>query len=361
MRFLFLLLLSFNAMATVCAPLNLVTEENSPFKKIPVYDQDGIGICYAYAAAQMMDYHIIKNGGERSVHPLWAALKFSDHQQTNELSGGMSYYAVEEILKQGNCQYDNIEKSLSTWAKKANVKEIEVVNLIEILAPKLEALKNFKGSFRLERDEVDAVIKEAIQEHEPYCSPNSTWDKIYPELRAIGVMSSPKLLSKLVLPVCNKNLKKYDVPPPRWYPVTKDEDLTTNLKFKLDGIKAPVSITFCATVLTDPEHDGINRATGTGSEETYTEDCGHHESIVVGKKTVNGSCHYLVRNTWGPGFDETTTKWKCLCRKRGTQEFVDDCTEATHNNGQYLVEGCWISEDALGKNTLGLTWLEHPK
>lgn len=352
------LLLMQSAFATDCTPVNLVTEANSPFQKIPVYDQDGIGICYAYVAAQLLDYEIVKSGKERSVHPLWAALKYSESKKKDNLSSGITYYTLQEIIKSGNCQYDKISDAIGVWAKKANVREAEIMNLIEKFAPKLKELYADKESATetVSTEELDAVILEALEEHKPYCSAGATWDQLMPELRSLSVMGSRQMLAGLVLPVCNGVLPKPKVNPPKYFTTEVDSAWSPEMQKKLDK-KAPISISYCSKVLYEPEYDGIERKTAT-TASVNAEDCGGHESLIVGKKKIGESCHFLLRNSWGTGFGSSTEKWKCLCKNRATGEMVDDCEASTHNTGEYVVEGCWISSESLGKNIFGVTSLE---
>lgn len=357
-----LALLAQSAFAQDCESMNLVTESNSPFNKIPVYDQDGLSVCYAYAAAQLVDYHLVKNGSDRSVHPLWAALKYAEKKNQDRISSGITYDAIEQMIKTGNCKYDDIQTAISTWSVKANVNEADVMDLIERLAPKFknlyEAKKKVDPTATPTQEEVDQAINAAITEHKPWCSAGATWDALMPELRALSTLSSTKILTDLVLPVCSKDLQKLTLPKLTYYRSDVDGEYATTLDKKLNSIKTPVSVTYCSKVLYEPEFVGVTRKT-QAKPEAYNGNCGGHESLIVGKKKVGETCHFLLRNSWGNGFSSSTEKWKCLCKNRATGEFVDDCTNATHNNGKFTVEGCWINSDQLAKNMFGMTSLEN--
>lgn len=346
------------AFANDCTPMNLVTEPNSPFQKIPVYDQDGINICYAYAAAQMIDYELVKAGQERSIHPLWAALKYAEHKNKDSIDFGNAYYAVQQIQKSGNCKYDKVEAAIGAWATKANVKEAEVMSLIEKFAPRLKEFYAKKNpELLVSAEEIDKVILEAIEEHEPYCSPGATWEQLMPELRSLSVMGSRQMLSSLILPVCNGALPQLNISPVKYFTTEDDAIWSSTLEKKLNDLKTPVSVSYCSKVLNEPDYDGIERATASTSLVT-DEKCGSHESIIVGKKKIGNSCHFLLRNSWGSGFGKSTDHWKCLCKNKASGAMVDDCTETTHNNGEYVVEGCWIESQALARNMNGITTLE---
>lgn len=352
-----------SAFAQNCETMNLVTEENSPFNKIPVYDQDGIGICYAYVAAQLVDYHLVKKGSERSVHPLWAALKYAEKAKQERITAGITYDTIQQMIKTGNCKYDSVSSAIGQWAVKANVKEVDIMDLVERLAPKFKNLydskKNGTTPPSLSEEEVDKAINEAIADHQPWCTPGATWDALMPELRALSALSSRKVLTDLILPVCGQNLQKLNIPPAKYFHSDVDAEWSKTLDKKLQTLKAPVSISYCSEVLGNPTFDGVERRT-QAKGETYHAECGGHESLIVGKKKIGETCHYLLRNSWGNGFSSSTENWNCLCKHRTTGQLVDDCKNSTHNNGEYTVEGCWINGDQLAKNSFGMTSLENP-
>lgn len=355
-------ILAQSTFAQDCAPMNLVTEENSPFNKIPVTDQDGLSVCYAYAAAQLVDYQLVKNGSEKSVHPLWAALKYAESAKQDKISSGITYNAIEQMIKTGNCRYDDIQTAIGTWSVKANVREADIMDLVERLAPKFKNLyaekKKVDPTAIPTAEEVDQAINAAITDHQPWCSAGATWDALMPELRALSTLTSRKILTDLVLPVCSKDLQKLTLPKLTYYRSDVDNEYISKLDQKLGAIKSPVSITYCSKVLYEPEFSGVSRKTQTKAEG-YEPNCGGHESLIVGKKKIGETCHFLLRNSWGNGFSSSTEKWKCLCKNIKSGEFVDDCTNDSHNNGEYTVEGCWINSNQLAKNMFGMTSLEN--
>ena len=168
------------------------------------------------------------------------------------------------------------------------------------------------------------------------------------------------MLASLILPVCNTNIPKPRVPGPQFFFTDKDENWLSEIEDKLDNLNSPVSISYCSKVLSEPAYSGVEGRNIKTNQSTFKEGCGAHESLIVGKKKIAGSCHLLLRNTWGNGFSDATKNWKCLCKHKTTGAMVDECTNDTHNNGYYTVEGCWIDAKALTKNTFGATYLGQP-
>lgn len=101
------------AWASDCAPVNMVTSSGSPFSKIPVYNQGKVNICYAYSAAQMADYHLIKQGSsQRKIHPLWVAVNYAQLMNRENIQIGHPKEALEGLALASNCDYETVSAAL---------------------------------------------------------------------------------------------------------------------------------------------------------------------------------------------------------------------------------------------------------
>jgi hypothetical protein len=99
--------------ASECTPINMVASSGSPFTKIPVYNQGKVNICYAYSAAQMADYHLIKQGfSQRSIHPIWVAVNFAQHMKRANIQIGHPKEALEGLAQASNCDYETVSEAL---------------------------------------------------------------------------------------------------------------------------------------------------------------------------------------------------------------------------------------------------------
>jgi hypothetical protein len=364
-----LLVIFFATQALACPDVNLIIQKDSPFEKIPVYDQDGTGICYAYTAAQLKDFYLIKNGAsKRSLHPAWIALKYAEKKEKDRITGGDAAIALKAIASGQNCDYDIVSEALQKWSKEANVSEAEILNFLERYAKNLQlqyssifqhstakpplALKQPRSILT---PDVESAVAQTAQEVK--CS-TATWDKLIPALKDLEVLTSRELISQLIFPACKSS------PQPKHPPVkphyfashfTKDAEIESYIKDHLGRVKSPLAISYCSTVLYEPDYDGVNNGLFRYREGNQKKDCGEHASLVVGSKNENNQCHFLLRNTWGNGFGSSTKKWKCLCKHKRTGQFVDNCSYKTQSAKNYSVEGCWIPSDKLSKNVYGLT------
>lgn len=119
--------------ASECTPVNMVSSLGSPFSKIPVYNQGKVNICYAYSAAQMADYHLIKQGSShRSIHPIWVAVNYAQLMKRENIQIGHPKEALEGLARASNCDYETVAESL----KEITPQETSSSKLMEIIKSK---------------------------------------------------------------------------------------------------------------------------------------------------------------------------------------------------------------------------------
>jgi hypothetical protein len=314
-----------------CSEVNLITETNSPFQKIPVYNQEKINICYAYSAAQMVDYHLLKNGAKkRSVHPAWVALNYSLKHNRHQLEIGHTKEALESLAEASNCDYETVSDALKSWAKRNDVSEARILSYIERNTPTVPA-----AALRM-----------------PASLPSVT------DLRTSN-MTSVQVLSSLLTMNC-LNKKSVSIPKAHKYnfeQLASDEAFHNMLVSKIRQIKSPLSIAYCSNVWKDADYKGIG-LTWKGVRDSLKDDCHYHESLVVGRKKIGGSCHLLIRNTWGTRWTADNKNWKCVCRNKKSGDYADECRPETHPDSDYSVEACWLPSDKIASNTGLITFME---
>jgi hypothetical protein len=311
--------------------MNLITDTASPFQKIPVYDQKDSNICYAFSAAQMVDYQLIKEGAlKRSVHPAWLALNYAIGRNKSGLDIGHTKEAIERLQEANNCDFEKVTNAFTAFAGTHDLLDSKIIAFIE---------------------------KYADLKHSPAPSDIVT-QHMFSELKKIS-QNPVKVVSRILSQVCS-NRTPIQVPKVSRYNFTHlpdDKAFQNFLIQRLDANPTPISIAYCSRVWRDPSYDGIE-LTKTGIRDSLKKDCGYHESLVVGKKMAGDSCQLLIRNTWGDRWKAGNSKWKCLCKDRLSGQFVDDCTSSSHADENYSVEACWISSDVLSRNVGVITFME---
>jgi hypothetical protein len=329
----------------ICEQVNLITEPNSPFREIPVYDQGSSPSCFSYSSTLLINYFAMKKGYGQIAYPLWLAIQDSKNKNHDTLSGSNAYSAVENFKKQKFCSATVIQNAISEFAHKNHYPENKVFNLI-----------NSKGLFT-EHDM--AILRK--------CDVESLY-QFFGNGHPLRSLTSADFFLKLIMPSC------HPAPVPPMPKPTMTVPYTTSIaeqsiNNKLSRLKIPIAIGFCSAALYDPNYPGLSTGKMSktkvfGFDVTQSDripaNCGNHSSVLVGQKVLpNGQgCGYLLRNSWGNGFTKATLGVKCLCRHKKTKQYVDDCSAATHNNGQWSVEACWYPSQGLKKSIYNLTTLE---
>jgi hypothetical protein len=144
------------------------------------------------------------------------------------------------------------------------------------------------------------------------------------------------------------------------YMGTSDKGTAQKLNSIIDSGQ-PSIINFCAEVLYRPQYRGIKKEDGgiwdRNSRANTNDNCGNHSSLVTGKRLINGSCQYLIRNSWGSNW--APKHLSCACKT--SQKYYPDCpkTAKTEAEARELSErvyvGCWVPASDLVPNiqTLG--------
>lgn len=298
--FLFLLVLSWNCLANDCSDFSLYSLPQSPLPKMEIYDQGKLNICYAMAASDLINFEIDKTG--LKIHPLVIALEYAKHQSKKNLDIGVTREAIKLMETSHECSY-------------------------EIIQRKIEELfgKN------------------------PY-------DKIYEISKSSSF--NPLFIENLIFPKSSKcfkeKSKKLSIVVERlnFRVLADDNSYEFFLKQKLQELKKPISITYCSNIWRLNEYDGIDQ-NEKGIRDRLKKDCHYHESTVVGKKIINGQCHFLVKNSWGTNWTRDNERYLCTCRKKDTKEIIDNCN--THKNKDLEVLACWIPARGLARNIGALT------
>lgn len=341
---LLLLFFTVQTFAQNCATKNLLTEPHSPFNHIPVYDQDGNGLCYAYSASQLINYRLIKNGPAiKRVHPGWLAYQHALFYKTKTLHTGGVAQAIWVASNLKTCDYHKVASSIQSLVKSTNATEAQILNFIDSFSESYARKpKDFKSY-----SSIQSSLKEAANVRQ--CCGQKNWNALLPQLATLKNLSSLAIFASLVMPDCEWDTSF--LPPMKEdskYIAENEFSFFANLN--LETAKEPVAITYCANVWTDPDFLGVNRPVNK-----FKSGCAAHASLVVGKKMIGNSCHYLVRNTWGTQWTNSNSKFKCMCRSLADNKLSDNCTPETHPNSKYSVDSCWLPEKALKKNTLVIT------
>ena len=334
-----------------CNTVDLNAPKDSPFRNIPIYDQDGSGTCYAHAAAQIIDYWRLKHGTPPSdlLNPIYLSW-LNSYQARNIVTsksdtwGGSSAFPLEAICSDlkdnGYCKNDRVQDCLKEFKQIGQMSDAELVHFLETLYDNYTV-------FTLENSASRAIRKTSDDLYlQGRCEIKKLGSLV--EIKKLLGISSTKVLAEL-FQKCQPATPLKNLPEPRVYKDTKDADLRNQIDKALDN-KSPLSTGFCSSVLYDTQYRGLKgniwaSIGGRGANGNLDSNCGSHEAVISARKNFNGVCKYMIRNSWGSlwhpsGIDcaciEDDGTYEDVCLSKFPKEFV----------------GCWYRRSDLIPNIL---------
>lgn len=188
--FLFILSFILSATAYPCSDVNLYNTPESPLRKIPIYDQDGDGLCYAYTAAQMIDYYNLKKNPDHkltSSHWLAFAHKYKNHKhmskfinrvtsprrvvgiaEPNQLGYSDINLALKDIKDVGVCDQEVVQAGIAKFKKTNKLNDDEFLYLFNIFHRNVKEKRKSDAQFddKLITEIFHESLKELIMQRE---------------------------------------------------------------------------------------------------------------------------------------------------------------------------------------------------
>ncbi|NUM88698.1 MAG: hypothetical protein HUU37_05805 [Bdellovibrionales bacterium] len=280
---LLLLLGSLEATAAdECHPIRL-DAPGMPFSKIPEYNQNGIGICYAYAAAQLADSYALLQSPKKQklTNPSIVALDYMLAYGTESFSdsGGTICAALEEIRKRGRCS-----------GKASDPQAIANLQYSLLEQGRRRVKKDHPDCFQLPGFE--ASVEKALA---------------LASVKALAADATRKCRrEKLTLPEC-RTVSDETVPSARFKSII-DRSLD-------ESPPLPVEVGLSKHLFSyDNFHGGKHRIDRRPTDEIEFMRYNPHSVIVIGRAPAkDGRCRYLIRNTvpFCPA-DAKARGWECL-------------------------------------------------
>jgi hypothetical protein len=181
---LFALLTLLNPAARACEEVNLYNLPDSPLRKMPIYDQDGDGLCYAYTAAQLIDFHKIRENPDHtltSAHWLAFAHKQWNHKRMSKFvnritsprrlfgiakPGELGYsdinLALQDIEDVGTCDPAIVRDGIARFKKTPLLNDDEFLYLFGIFTRKVK--ENQKSDAFFDEIRISRIFHESLDE-----------------------------------------------------------------------------------------------------------------------------------------------------------------------------------------------------
>lgn len=333
-----------------CRPVRL-DQRGGSMESMPVLDQADSGTCYAYTAAQMIDAWRFSKGDMNksdlsSPLAIAAATKYFESLARPEmvgrsegnriLDGAPLSSALNAGLRFGSC---------SSRTTKEGRYEEKIQRKIDRLLDAYRQYRSSPGS-STQREEISQGI---VCEFNGRGSNTERFQRLRDQI--VGSFEKDNAydyLYSLLDTFCSPP-ERLDIPgKPRVMALSassiRQENFIETMKSGISqGLQAeppqPVGISYCPEVLDNPSvrkmrpSGGFYRPTCDGDGDGKPD---LHGSLIIGqRKKPDGSCEYLVRNSWGSSCNRYDLPSQC-------------------DNGHR-----WINSDALINNTADITFLEE--
>ena len=405
--------------AASCETVNLQQDPQNPLNKMPIYDQDGDGSCYAYTASQMIDYYnLSKNPEHKLSNALWIAFahKYRNRYITsnfwnrlssprrafgiskpNELGFSDLSLALRDIEDTGICDAEIVKKGIKKFKITDKLNDDEFLFLFNLVHHQIKEL--IKKDPYIEETEkrriFDIALNDLIEQRDhdivndeertkvmsnlnslrirpelvcsPQANPTAEAEELYSNLiSAFSFEKKNRQLDILKEEVFSECFKPQNIARPQMPKLknigdffASNEKIIAHINEALDSKKAPAAIGYCSRLMSSPDFTPpVDFSPGfppvprvlrlTKSENVQK--CSPHYSIVVGRRSYQGQCQYLIRNTYGPHF--WNSHMNCVCETDGKQF---ECSFKTHGDQDVRVLGCWVPGDNLAKSTFNVT------
>ncbi|WP_127717391.1 hypothetical protein [Halobacteriovorax sp. HLS] len=301
-------------------------------KKVDIpRNQDSIGWCYAFAAADLMSHKLGKKISATDVANAYNDGSLSEFfgSKESDMEGGFTASAANSALSRGLClekslpsddyqystnfnllsAYESVERLYETYKNRTTKRTSRGIRSL-YGSDLTQAQNQFKGDLACNKisHEAGAIF------------PNVSVQDIYKIVKSSR--SSNDFIDKLVKKSCE----------PRVKPAVK-------LSFEADG-EFTFNSTMIKTIdkkLEDGDILGLHYKAGTLRNLLDTPSNSRHASVIVARRfnEASGSCDYLIRNSWG--------------NTRGSN--YDERTDS--NNGNH-----WMPEEYLIKTMHGITYAD---
>ncbi|MBI2606359.1 MAG: hypothetical protein HYW49_09795 [Deltaproteobacteria bacterium] len=364
-----------------CSPVNLYENPVDPLWEIPIAQQGPLYVCYALTAAQMIDYYLLSHGMERpegGSSALWIAYNHKSSGafprkliQWDRRELGYSYmkWAIADAKRNGICGNSAVDPVVSRIKSDARMTDFEFIYLFE------QVWMNQDRIDWNDRKSIESFIAELNQEVEGLARAGILSDliaRIAERIRGIPGKNGKSALpyfGETIFGECRENrLLHPSLPEPNTAGIAyaSNARILRRIDSALDGdSRQPAGIGYCANIY-DEGHQGyknfdrLELLSGSWMPRalrTLTSGCYQHYSLIVGRRPASdGTCQYLLRNSYGTGF--WSKNWECVCA-RPDQTLYACAYDPAHSQDDAVV-GCWVDSQTLASNTFDVEYFESP-
>lgn len=260
-------------------------------------DQDSIGWCYAFAAADLISHEIGKNVSAIDIANAYNEGSWSDFWNSNEsdMTGGFTASAANEALERGLCFESQVPSDDYVFSTDSRSLLDELTAVESLWDTYREATSRpWRNSRRRLSGPALSQAEQQFQRDLSCGQIQSDWDQLFPTLAVgdvVDILGQSSNKNSFIDNMIERSCSPRFTPPTR---LTYEDDstfTTTNtLMSRMDQKLNSGSIL------------GISYHAST-IKDRYDSSTGNHASLVVARRfnEDTGSCEYLIRNSWGNG------------------------------------------------------------
>lgn len=301
--------------------------DQTALKNVPILDQDGSGLCWAYTASTMIDAYRFSHGDPNTeifTSPVALATKANAKEKLKLSIFGETMLVLSNKPTNAKNGYGTPTDALDIAKSDGYVCNHKVVSRHFPVTNFALFEKDVGKSYTI--DEIDTECLPYWKQILAGAFPSLA--KTAHEMKQVSLLTASLSLDKLCT---DKNIAKIKIPNAKMElldPRSNEPKPIERMKSLLGRPNPqPVGITYCPNVLRDPKQTAID------SRGRFACDNPHLSAVVGGRTGPSGECEYLIRNSYGSSCDGYT---------------ANSC-----ERGQV-----WVSESALQKNTGAVFWLE---
>lgn len=301
MRFFIILYSILNSLAASATSCPNVRIDKTSLKNVPVLDQDGSGICWAYTAATLID-----------------AYRFSHGDKSPVISSPIGIAAQSSFVAINKGEFVN-----SNGIGDPGLAIKNVINSSGNICDHFVMSKFYRSTDLFLGSDFGSGV--SLDQNEFHCSPVAAVLNLKDKLMVQKFRNLPLSMIRTKLKqICKDGSTTVTIPIPKQqlaHTMSNSEKSDRIKELLSKPIPQPIGISYFSEVLTQ----------GHSFRSQFASD--RHVSSVVGSRlNSKGVCQFLVRNSWGKSC--TPYSWDC-------------------EKGQI-----WVDEDSLSKSINGFTWLE---
>ena len=287
-------------------------KKDGSIKRNNMRNQDSVGWCYAYAAADMLSMEVGQNVSAIDVANAYNNSKIADWFGSDESSmdGGLIDSAAHSALDRGLCLESQLPSS-DYYFSESSKKLIEELKAIEELYDLYgeytsDIAPGVFSTFTIPKTGVNLLKAHNEFKHNLVCGKiDSDWNQLFKSLNIDNFMDVIKsassrndFIDKLVSENCKPRLKLASNPTFSELGFFSYSETIWN---KIDSELTKGNITglrYFSDVLVDK----------------YRHESGRHASLIVARRFNNTtqSCEYLIRNSWGTQCTQYDEDFECI-------------------------------------------------